>query len=268
MKYLYLLSSFYILLNFTQQQISTIKDYTNMPGNQIYLFTGDPFIYVTFYNNSTETTLYGTLNIYFKSTISSSNNLTTDGFWSAVGFGQPQMTGSDILMCGILKDLKTTFCNDYEAKGWNLVPKPNSLIKLIGFTMNNNLDSNWVPYISFLSFTFLRPIDPLRLTGVLDIHLILSGRELMISSYGFLSGSTPQKHINQLPGFITLDGSIVNGKMITDLGADGIVTTNNKSKVLVQITNLKKPFSQQIESFMNINTLILLLVISIYLTFI
>ncbi len=233
---------FICLFYYSKQQIISVQNYTNMTGNQIYLFTSDPFVYVSFYNNSTET-LYGSFNVYFMSPFNSS--LNTKGFWIAIGFGESHMTGADIIMCGILKDLKTSFCSDYEAKGWNLILKATQMVKLTGFSKNDSLSSAWNPYVTYFSFSFSRNIDPNRLAGVLNIPKILSGKEIMIAAYGALSGATPSKHSNQLIGFYSVDGSIINGESITNLGVNGLVNSKANKPKLIEITNLKKPFSQQ-----------------------
>ncbi len=245
------------LFVFTKQQLITVENYANMTGNQIYLFTTDPFVYISLYNNSTEA-LYGSFSLYFKSKLT---NFKSTGFWIAVGFGENQMSGSDIIMCGILGDLKTTFCSDYESKGWNLILKDTQMIKLTGFSSNDNLDPKWSPYVSFMSFSFSRGIDPNRITGVLNIPKIINGNEKMVTAYGSMSGSTPRKHNNQLVGFITLDGSGINGQLISVDGINGVSKT--KQKTLIPIKNLKKPFSQQkaYDLFLNLLTLILLILI-------
>ena len=133
---------------YTNCQIDSVKEYKQLAGNQIYLWTDDHFIYISI-DDKSSSKLVATFHMYFKSTF---ENIVKNTFYISIGLGQNQMSQADIILCSIMSD-ETYSCVDYDAKGWSLIKKSTQKVKLIKF-YQESLKSTWLPYITYVSFDF------------------------------------------------------------------------------------------------------------------
>lgn len=159
--------------------LSAAKDYNNIPGAQIYLFsTGSAFSYITI-DSTITSKLKATVYLYLSSPLSSLSN----GVYTAIGFGTSQMSNADILLCAVTNS-QTQWCKDYM--GFNGGISQKSSITTVVSSVVNTIGAGWSPYITQIIWQIERAMDPTP---------YINGSKSAITAFGNLNSSgTPQQH--------------------------------------------------------------------------
>jgi hypothetical protein len=210
MKIIILCLTVIVLINSILSQISTVQNYSDMKGVQVYLMTqSSAFFYSTLTGNSTSITVQA--NLYLPTTQASIDS--SSGLYSAVGFGSRRMDGQDIILFTYSKGVFG--CSDYYSPGDYI----NSDIALGGIndvTMISNqiaaLNTNFSPYLTLISWTCTKDISNPEKYDWSDFQNWQTNKGPISGTWNYISSNgTPQQHAQEPKVYTITDGAGLSG---------------------------------------------------------
>lgn len=160
--------------------LAEAKNYTNIDGTQIYLFTSTKaFSYISI-DSTVKDKMKATVYLYLTTPVTSISN----GVYTSIGFGTVLMKDSDILLCAVTGS-EEQWCKDYLGVKDDIV-EVSLKTKLLNKKINSSLGAGWSPYVTQVTWEIERTMDP---TGAINGTIEAS------YAYGSLnSAGIPQEH--------------------------------------------------------------------------
>lgn len=142
------------LCSYILSDLAAEKNYSSLPGTQIYLFENNQSFSYLSVDESDTTKLKATLNFFSSSDVVT---LSENGFWTSVGLGSNQMSGASIILCGMNTN-QSLFCKSYISSGHS-ISKDNSTGLTVISSNKSDLGNEFSPYKTKFQWTFSRNVD-------------------------------------------------------------------------------------------------------------
>lgn len=187
--------------------IDNERNYTNIPGVQIYLFeNNEVFSYISI-NSTITDELHADLYLF---TRLEKENYTDHGLWTAIGLGGYKMIDADMMICGFDKKIANMWCKDYVGLH-GLIKGVESLVYSVEGSVIDLEDSNlkegenWGYYKTKFTWSLKRKLNSNSNYLLADVF---NGQTEAISAWGWVDkDGVPDKHVVSYNYIVTGDGN-------------------------------------------------------------
>lgn len=170
-----------LMINITVCQITSMFNYQDMEGNQIYFGPTDNSFTVLTLKRPSNTKIMGLIS--FHTTYSQSQIKALGvGIWIGIGFGSTTINNSDFVMCSLSNKL-TGSCGDYFGVNTDIVRDSLQNVNYLSFSVSD-LDNAWTPFKTRIVFEWEKSTNSNEIQDYINLGDIMAGNVSVIAAWG------------------------------------------------------------------------------------